>query len=583
MSYDGTMTKAVSEELDALYTGGRIDKVYQPQHDTLISNLRSHRARGNLLLSASANNPCAYITEKKFQNPATPPNFCMLLRKHLESTVIKRIYQIEMDRILCVEIEGYNDLFDKVKKTLIIEMMGRHSNIILVDEDKKIIDALKRINHGTSRVREILPGVHYTLEGIMDRVNPLKETETDFISSANEEEALSVKNFFIRRYLGISPLIASEIAYRAGFSEKDPMKTVEKTPLYESFREVMNEVRNGAYRPQSISDGHKIIAFSAVNLSHYPEESGTFYDSPSELLDQTFIIRVMEDRIRQKSQNLHKQTKNYLDRALTKQEKMELELREAKDRKKLKVYGDLLSSNAWKIEKGSREITLENFYDNMEPITIPLDDTKDGIQNAASYYKKFTKLKHAEATLTKRIEKNRTTIQYLDSMLYNLEDATTVDEVNSIQEEFREDYLKKKYNDHGRGSKKKHPKKADYLHFTSSEGHAIYVGRNNRQNQELTLKFARKNDYWFHVKNGPGSHVILKTDGEEPSEEVLNECAELAAYYSRSRQSSNVEVDYTKRQFIRRHPSNQTGLVIYTDFSTLYVTPKKELAEKPEA
>lgn len=583
MSYDGTMTKAVSEELDALYTGGRIDKVYQPQHDTLILNLRSHRARGSLLLSASANNPCAYITEKKFQNPATPPNFCMLLRKHLESTVIKRIYQIEMDRILCVEIEGFNDLFDKVKKTLIIEMMGRHSNIILVDEDKKIIDALKRINHGTSRVREILPGVHYTLEGIMDRVNPLKETETDFISSANEEEALSVKNFFIRRYLGISPLIASEIAYRAGFSEKDPMKTVEKTPLYESFKEVMNEVRNGAYRPQSISDGHKIIAFSAVNLSHYPEENKTFYDSPSELLDQTFIIRVMEDRIRQKSQNLHKQIKNYLDRALTKQEKMELELREAKDRKKLKVYGDLLSSNAWKIEKGSREITLENFYDNMEPITIPLDDTKDGIQNAASYYKKFTKLKHAEATLTKRIEKNRTTIQYLDSMLYNLEDATTVDEVNSIQEEFREDYLKKKYKDHGRGSKKKHSKKADYLHFTSSEGHAIYVGRNNRQNQELTLKFARKNDYWFHVKNGPGSHVILKTDGEEPSEEVLNECAELAAYYSRSRQSSNVEVDYTKRQFIRRHPSNQTGLVIYTDFSTLYVTPKKELVEKLEA
>ena len=583
MSYDGTMTKAVSEELDALYTGGRIDKVYQPQHDTLILNLRSHRARGNLLLSASANNPCAYITEKKFQNPATPPNFCMLLRKHLESTVIKRIYQIEMDRILCVEIEGFNDLFDKVKKTLIIEMMGRHSNIILVDEDKKIIDALKRINHGTSRVREILPGVHYTLEGIMDRVNPLKETETDFISSANEEEALSVKNFFIRRYLGISPLIASEIAYRAGFSEKDPMKTVEKTPLYESFKEVMNEVRNGDYRPQSISDGHKIIAFSAVNLNHYPEENKTFYDSPSELLDQTFIIRVMEDRIRQKSQNLHKQIKNYLDRALTKQEKMELELREAKDRKKLKVYGDLLSSNAWKIEKGSHEITLENFYDNMEPITIPLDDTKDGIQNAASYYKKFTKLKHAEATLTKRIEKNRTTIQYLDSMLYNLEDATTVDEVNSIQEEFREDYLKKKYNDHGRGSKKKHSKKADYLHFRSSEGHTIYVGRNNRQNQELTLKFARKNDYWFHVKNGPGSHVILKTDGEEPSEEVLNECAELAAYYSRSRQSSNVEVDYTKRQFIRRHPSNQTGLVIYTDFSTLYVTPKKELVEKLEA
>lgn len=583
MSYDGTMTRAVSEELNALYSGGKIDKVYQPQQDTIVLNLRSHQARGSLLLSASANNPCAYITEKKFQNPATPPNFCMLLRKHVESTVIQKIYQIEMDRILCIEVEGFNDLFDKVKKTLIIEMMGRHSNIILLDENGKIVDALKRINHSTSRVREILPGIHYTLEGIMDRVNPLKEKEDAFLEAANGEDALSVKNFFIRRYLGVSPLIASEIAYRAGFSDKDPMKTVDKIALYESFNELMDELRNNDYKPQSISDGHKIIAFSALNLKHYPEENKTFYDSPSELLDQTFIMRVMEDRIRQKSQNLHKQIKNYLERALTKQEKMEMELREAKDRKKLKVYGDLLSSNAWKIEKGCREITLENFYDNMEPITIPLDDTKDGIQNAASYYKKFTKLKHAEATLTSRIEKNRTTIQYLDSMLYNLEDATTVGEVDSIQEEFREDYLKKKFKDHGHGGKKKHSKKADYLEFTSSDGQSIYVGRNNRQNQELTLKFARKNDYWFHVKNGPGSHVILKTEGTEPSEDVLRQCAELAAYYSRSRQSSNVEVDYTKRQFIRRHPSNQTGLVIYTDFSTLYVTPNKEHIEQLKA
>lgn len=583
MSYDGTMTRAVSEELNALYSGGKIDKVYQPQQDTIVLNLRSHQARGSLLLSASANNPCAYITEKKFQNPATPPNFCMLLRKHVESTVIQKIYQIEMDRILCIEVEGFNDLFDKVKKTLIIEMMGRHSNIILLDENGKIVDALKRINHSTSRVREILPGIHYTLEGIMDRVNPLKEKEDAFLEAANGEDALSVKNFFIRRYLGVSPLIASEIAYRAGFSDKDPMKTVDKIALYESFNELMDELRNNDYKPQSISDGHKIIAFSALNLKHYPEENKTFYDSPSELLDQTFIMRVMEDRIRQKSQNLHKQIKNYLERALTKQEKMEMELREAKDRKKLKVYGDLLSSNAWKIEKGCREITLENFYDNMEPITIPLDDTKDGIQNAASYYKKFTKLKHAETTLTSRIEKNRTTIQYLDSMLYNLEDATTIGEVDSIQEEFREDYLKKKFKDHGHSGKKKHSKKADYLEFTSSDGQPIYVGRNNRQNQELTLKFARKNDYWFHVKNGPGSHVILKTEGTEPSENVLRQCAELAAYYSRSRQSSNVEVDYTKRQFIRRHPSNQTGLVIYTDFSTLYVTPNKEHIEQLKA
>ncbi|MDD7362936.1 MAG: NFACT RNA binding domain-containing protein [Peptoniphilus sp.] len=574
------MTKAVSEELKKRFLNGRIDKIYQPQHDTLVLNLRSKQERGSLLLSASANNPCAYLTKKKFQNPSVPPNFCMLLRKHLESSIITDIYQIEMDRILCIEVEGFNDLFDKVKKTLLIEMMGRHSNILLIDENRIIIDALKRVNRSISRVREVLPGIPYSLEGIIDRQNPLTETKAGFLEKSSKEDAVSAKNFFIRNYLGLSPLIASEICYRAGFSETAPMKTLDGEALYLGFKSLIDDLHAGHYKPQSISDGNKIIAFSALNLTQYPEKSKTFYDSPSELLDHTYLTRVVEDRIRQKSQNLNKQIKNYLDRALTKQEKMELELRDAKDRKKYKVYGDLLSSNAWKIDKGSDEVTLENFYDEMKPLSIPLDSTKDAIQNAAHYYKKFTKLKHAEKTLTSRIEKNRLTIQYLDSMLYNLEDAETVDEVNSIQEEFREDYLKKKFKSSSNRGHKKKSKKSSYLRFKSSDGHMIYVGRNNRQNQELTLKFARKDDYWFHVKTGPGSHVILKTERDEPTERELAECAELAAYFSRSRQSSNVEVDYTKRQFIRRHPSNQTGLVLYTDFSTLYVTPTKSLVEK---
>lgn len=573
------MTKAIGEELKTQFVHGKIDKIYQPQHDTLILNLRSKQGRGSLLLSASANNPCAYLTQKKFQNPMTPPNFCMLLRKHMESATITDIYQIEMDRILCIEVEGFNDLFDRVKKTLIIEMMGRHSNIILIDENRVVIDALKRVNQSISRVREILPGISYSLEGIIDRENPLNETREGFLKKAEKEEATSTKNFLIRSYLGLSPLIAREICYRGGLPDNIPMKTIDSSALYRGFESVVDDLKTKTYRPQSVSDGERIIAFSALDLTQYPEKEKTFYESPSQLLDHTFLIRVLEDRIRQKSQNLHKQIKNYLDRALSKQEKMEYELRAAKDRKKYKIYGDLLSSNAWQIDRGIEEITLENYYDAMNSITIPLDHTLDAMQNAARYYKKFTKLKHAEKTLTSRIENNRLTIQYLDSMLYNLEDAETVDEVDSIQEEFREDYLKKKFKGSRSSGRKKKSKATNYLHFRSSEGKDIFVGRNNRQNQELTLKFARKNDYWFHVKTGPGSHVILKTDGSEPTDKELLECAEIAAYFSRSRQSSNVEVDYTKRQFVRRHPSNQTGLVIYTDFSTLYVTPKKSQIE----
>ncbi len=578
MSYDGTMTKAVSEELNRRFSGGKIDKIYQPQDDTLVLNLRNKANKGTLLLSASANNPCAYVTEKKFKNPQTPPAFCMLLRKHLESTTITSIEQVEMDRILRIKVEGFNELFDRVEKTLVIEMMGRYSNIILLDEENIILDALKRINRSMSRVREVLPGSTYTLEGIMDRANPLKEGKDAFLNRLRENEGTSVKNFFIRNYLGVSPLIAGEIAYRAGGSDKDPIKVYDKDELYDAFDSLFTEIRNAQFKPQSISDGRRIIAFSAVNLTQYPEESKTFYSGPSELLEHTFSSRVLEDRVRQKSQNLNKQMKTHLERALTKQEKMEFELRDAKDRQKYKVYGDLLSSNVWKIKKGVKEVTLDNFYNEMRPLTIPLDETKDGIQNAARYYKKFAKLKHAEKLLVERIDKNRNTIRYLDAMLYNLEDAESIDEVDAIQEEFREDFLKKKYKGQ-LDSQNKRKKQTEYLSFTSTEGFPIFVGRNNRQNQELTLKFARKDDVWFHVKNGPGSHVIVKADGRPISEKTLIEAASLAAYYSRARQSANVEVDYTKRQFIRRHPSNQPGLVIYTDFSTIAVTPEKELVE----
>lgn len=578
MSYDGIMTAAVSEELNTRFAGGKIDKIYQPEKDVLLFNLRAGKDRGSLLLSAAANNPYAYITKKKFKNPQTPPAFCMLLRKHLESSTILSITQIEMDRILAIKVRGIDELFDPVEKTLMIEMMGRHSNIILLNENGDVIDAIKRIGIHISRVRQVLPGEPYSLENIIDRDNPLTEDAMGFAEKWAREEAMSAKNFLIRNYLGISPLIAREICYRAGTSEKVPVKNVDPDAFKRAFFSVVSEVKSKDFSPQSVSDGTKVLAYSVVNLTQYPEERKTFYESPSELLDTTFTDRVEEDRVRQKSQNLNRQIKNHLERALHKQEKMEFELRDAKDRKKYKVYADVLSSNAWQVERGLQEVELENFYDNMAPLRIPLDPTKDAIQNAARYYKRYAKLKHAEAALTARIERNRSTIRYLDSMLYNLEDAENVEEVDGIQEEFREDFLKKKYKGH-RDKKKKAAKQPGYLRFRTGDGKDVYVGRNNRQNQELTLKFAAKSDLWFHVKSGPGSHVILRDPGENPSPETITECAMLAAYYSRSRHSANVEVDYTRRAHIRRHPSNQPGLVLYTDFSSVRVTPNKKSVE----
>lgn len=576
MSFDGTVTKALIYELNRDYTGGKIDRIFQTEKDELLLQLRCGPNRGNLVLSASANNPRAYITQEKKKNPQSPPAFCMLLRKHLESSTIKGFEQVEMDRIIKIHLLGTDELFDVVNKTLIIEIMGRHSNIILVnDEDQVIIDSIKRINQSISRVRQILPGLTYSNKEIINKDNPLLETKEHFIKKINNTDENKIKDFLIKTYMGLSPLIAREIIFRADLGETliGNLQHTQINDLYTSFSSLMEIINNNQFVPNQIVDKEKTIAFSSISLKQYPSKDSIVYDSIHELLDQVFYTKDNNERIQQKSQNINRLVKNQLEKTLKKQEKLELELREAKNRNLYKIYGDVLSANSWAVKRGDSEAILENFYDNMNEIVIPLDIRKDAIQNAAHFYKKYSKLKHAQTTIQAQLKKTRWDIQYLDSLLYSIESCQSVDEIDEIQEEFKVDYLKKKISNK---KKLKNNKKKGFLTYETQNGDLIFVGRNNRENSELTLKFAHNKDMWFHVKYGPGSHIILRTNKSEYSTESILAAANLASLFSRQKNSSNVEVDYTEKKYVKRHPQNQPGLVTYTDFKTLFITPDQE-------
>lgn len=572
MSFDGTITRALVFELNRDYKGGKIDKVYQTEKDELVLQIRCGSNRGNLVISSSANNPRMYITNEKKRNPTSPPAFCMLLRKHLESSTILSFQQLEMDRIIKIHLSTTNELFDQVEKSLVVEIMGRHSNIILIHEESQIIiDSIKRVNQSLSRVRQVLPGLIYSTQEIINKKNPLQVTEESFYQDLELTDQGKIKDFFIQTYMGLSPLIAREIHFRSDLPSTPigSLSQKDKEDLYLAFKSIIEDLNQERYRPNQVLDDDRTIAFSCIELRQYPKKDIEYFDTISQLLDKVYSNKDLKERIQQKTQNIQKLVKIQLDRTLKKQEKMELELREAKDRRIYKIYGDVLSANSWAVHRGDPEVTLENFYDDMNPITIPLDIKKDAIQNAAFFYKKYSKLKHAENTINVQLKKTRSQIQYLDSLLYHIESCQSIDEIDEVQEEFRVEFLKKRSDPKKKGNKKQDK----FLTYRTQDESLILVGRNNRENAELTLKVAKNNDLWFHVKNGPGSHVILRVEGEKPSEQSIIEAAHLAAYYSRQKNSENVEVDFTQRRNVKRHPSNQLGLVTYTDFKTLYITP----------
>ena len=569
MSLDGTVVKNLVYEINNRIKEGRIDKIYQNKNDLLI-NIRARGQKEKLFISISGS-PRIYFSDENFETLQNPPAFCMLLRKHLENNQILEVSQYKMDRIIKIMVKSLDELGDYSKKSLIIELMGKHSNVILIDEDnKKIIDSLKRINFNLSSVREILPGLIYNEEDISQGLNPCELNSLSEIIK-NSEKNVNLKSLFLKEFTGISPQMCRELEYRTNIDFKKNVSSLNESEindLEENFLEIFKNIRENKFEPIKIFRDGLFKDFYSIDLIELGEDEKVKVHSISSLLEEYYNSKFLRDSLGSKSKELKKSVKKHIDKIKRKVSNQANELNMALNREKFKVYADLISSNFYKIEKGADSVTVDNFYNDMEEIIIPLDPTLDGPSNASKYYKKYSKLKNAAIFLTEQIEIGNSEISYLESILLNIDLAESPDEIDDIYEELeKEGYLKKKK----KKIKKKKDSEDNYIKIKTEDGFDIFVGKNNRQNDYLTHKKAKKNDLWFHVKDAPGSHVILKNDNRDFTNNALLTAAKVAAKYSSLSKSQNIPVDYTFKANVKRHPANKPGLVNYTNYKTINV------------
>lgn len=569
MSLDGTVVKNLVYEINNRIKEGRIDKIYQNKNDLLI-NIRARGQKEKLFISISGS-PRIYFSDENFETLQNPPAFCMLLRKHLENNQILEVSQYKMDRIIKIMVKSLDELGEYSKKSLIIELMGKHSNVILIDEDnKKIIDSLKRINFNLSSVREILPGLTYNEEDISQGLNPCELNSLSEIIK-NSEKNVNLKSFFLKEFTGISPQMCRELEYRTNIDFKKNVSSLndsEINDLEENFLEIFKNIRENKFEPIKIYRDGLFKDFYSINLNELGEDEKVKVKSISSLLEEYYNSKFLRDSLGSKSKELKKSVRKHIDKIKRKLSNQANELNTALNREKFKIYADLISSNFYKIEKGDNSVTVENFYNEMEEIKIPLDPTLDGPSNASKYYKKYSKLKNAAIFLTEQIEIGKSEISYLESILLNIDLAESPDEIDDIYEELEKGgYLKKKK----KKIKKKKDSEENYIKIKTEDGFDIFVGKNNRQNDYLTHKKAKKNDLWFHVKDAPGSHVILKNDNRDFTNNALLTAAKVAAKYSSLSKSQNIPVDYTFKANVKRHPANKPGLVNYTNYKTINV------------
>jgi len=585
MALDGIVIKNIIKELNTTILNGRVDKIYQPEKDEIMINIYNKGNTHKLLISANSSNPRIHLTNSSKDNPSSPPMFCMLLRKHLTGGTVLNVEQYEMDRIIFIDISSLDELGNMTTKRLVVEIMGKYSNIILVDKDStKIIDAIKRVTSEMSRVREVLPGTIYTLPKQENKINPLSISQNEFFEQlAKQNESLKTHKFFYNSFMGMSPLIAKEICYLSNIDMDMPIGMLSNDDinrLYNTFLSVMDKVKNEKFSPTLIRKEYSedYRDFYCLDIEQFGDDRKVQMESINIVLDKYYTINDKLDRIHQKSQAIKKSIQVKLERSLNKLAKQKQELLDSQKREKYKVYADLISANLYRIEKGMEEVELENFYDeNLSKITVPLDKKLSGTENAQMYYKKYAKLKNAYKLLLSQIPETEKEIEYLENVLNSLDNCTEIVELEEIKEELiMEGYLK------GKLPKNKTSKSSKPHHYISSDGFHIYVGKNNKQNDVLTLKTARKNDLWLHAQKMPGSHVIVRVENKPIPESTLLEAAMLAAYYSKGKNSNNVPIDYTEKKNVKKPKDAKAGMVIYENYKTIFVTPDKEKIDRME-
>ena len=573
MPLDAVCLQAVVAELAPQITGSRIEKIQQPARDQVVLLLRGNR---RLLLSAGGGQPRLHLTELLRDNPAQPPMFCMLLRKYLSGGIIESIQQAPLERVITLTVSAADELGERSQFSLILEAVARRANLILADKDGHIIDCLRRIDFEMNPDRQVLPGLFYHLPTPPDKVSPFTVTEEEFAAlAAAAGEGAPADQWLVRTVNGLSPLVARELTFRACGSADAPV-TGHTAALWSAFAAWRYTVNEKHFTPAMLKRSGVPMDFTYLHVGQYggAAEEET-YTSFSRLLDDFYEKREQAERVKQKGQDLVKTASNGAARLRRKIAAQEQELAESKNRDKWRVYGELITANLYRMERGMSRLTAQNYYDpDCADVDIPLDVRLSPQENAAKYFKKYTKAKTAEKYITAQLEKARVELTYLESVLQELTLAESEQDFNDIRAELIDGgYLRAK----GRKQPQRPSKPRE---FRSTAGLRILVGRNNRQNDRLTAKDAEKWDIWLHTQRIHGSHVILCTGGAQPDEQSLLEAASLAAYFSQAQDGTKVPVDFTQVKYVKKPAGSPPGFVNYTNYKTILADPSEELVKR---
>lgn len=562
MSFDGLFTKAMTAELLENLKGGRITKIQQPFTNEIVLVVRANGKNQKLLLSVHPSYARIQLTEETYENPKEPPMFCMLLRKHLEGYFIDNLYQIGHDRIIVLEVRGRNEIGDTSYKKLMIEIMGRHSNIILVDQEKNtILDSIKHVSYAVNSHRAILPGYEYKAPPAQDKKDPLSAEKEDILKALDFNSGKLDKQI-VQQFSGISPLLAKEIVFQAGLANRDT--------LPEAFLAKMKEIKEAHHNPSIIQTEDKEY-FYFQNLLHLTGESKNF-STLSKMLDRFYFGKAERDRVKQQSNDLERFIVNERDKNEKKIKKLKRSLQEAENAEQYQLLGELLTANIYAAKKGMKEIEVANYYHpDGEMVTISLDPRKTPSENAQKYFTRYQKAKNSIDIIKEQINLAEKELAYFDTLLQQIISASPKD-IQEIREELIEEgYLRERQKKQTKKQQNIRPVLDQYIASDTTE---ILVGKNNKQNDYLTNKVAARDEIWLHTKDIPGSHVVIRS--KEPSEETIIEAAKLAAYFSKAKQSSSVPVDYTLVRHVKKPSGAKPGFVIYDNQQTVYVTPDED-------
>lgn len=564
MAFDGIVVANLVHELRTELLNGRIAKIAQPETDELLLTIKGPAGQRRLYLSASASLPLVYLTETNKPSPMTAPNFCMLLRKHIANGRITEISQPRLERIIRFTIEHLDEMGDLCKKFLIIEIMGKHSNIIFCTEDGTIIDSIKHISAQISSIREVLPGRPYFIPDPAGKADPL-QTSLEHFTEILTSRPLPLSKAVYTGFTGISPVTAEEICFLSGIDPALPPKELSDDVmlhLYNQFSLYLDGVRKGTFSPVIYFQEKEPKEFAALPLSHFSGYTPVGFSSISSVLETYYATRNTLTRIRQKSTGLRHIVQTALERNHRKYDLQTKQLKDTADRDKYRIYGELINVYGYDLEAEAKQLEALNYYTG-EMLTIPLDSTMTPQENARRYFDKYNKQKRTFEALSRLIQETSDDIRYLESIRTALDIARSEEDLAEIKEELIEaGYMKRKF------TRKKVKIKNKPLHYISSDGYHMYVGKNNLQNEELTFQFASGNDWWFHAKQAPGSHVIVRTGGEELPDRTFEEAGRLAAYYSSMRDADKVEIDYVEKKQVKKPKGGKPGFVVYyTNYS----------------